>query len=85
MPLCATEKLQQLYCEKGLSWLSGFDMTNKVVFFPLTLTLLLSFSEGTDAAAQFQYTCTCNRPAGNEFVVVTQVSCSCPPFPAVRV
>ena len=39
VPLCATEKLQQLYCERGLSWLSGFDMTNKVVFFPLTLAL----------------------------------------------
>ena len=32
------------------------------------LTLLLSFSEGTDVAAQLQSTCTCNRPAGNEFV-----------------
>ena len=39
VPRCATEKLQQLYCEKGLSWLTGFDMTNKVIFFSPTLAL----------------------------------------------
>ena len=36
-----------------------------------TSTLLLFFSDDTDDAAQFQYSCTCNRPAGNEFVVAT--------------
>merc|ERR1712020_360644 len=39
VPRCATEKLQQLYCEKGLSWLTGFDKNNKIVYFPLTLAL----------------------------------------------
>ena len=39
VPRCASEKLQELYCEKGLSWLTGFDKTNKIVYFPLTLAL----------------------------------------------
>ena len=39
VPLCATEKLQPLYCEQGITWLSKFDLNNKVIFFPLTLAL----------------------------------------------
>ena len=45
------------------------------IIFLFTSTLLLFFSEDTDDAAQYQYSCTCNRPAGNEFVVATCSGC----------
>ena len=54
VPRCATEKLQQLYCEKGLSWLTGFDMNNKIVYFPLTLALKDAGS--TSSARAVSYT-----------------------------
>ena len=53
-----------------IHWVPDTDLSS--YFSPLPLYCYL-FSEGADDAAQYQYSCTCNRPAGNEFVVVTVV------------